>query len=159
MAKPSGKVLIFLGDYFFLSNLYMANIMQSGEVYKSAEHCYQAARCARRSEREKILNAETSKSAKVLGRFVIERHHWDVDKIRIMEKILRLKFRDRKLKKQLQKTGDMELINQNYHHDLEWGVCGCTHHMKTGQNMLGKILMKIRANLFPSKSVFSTCNL
>lgn len=137
----------------------MVNIEQNGLVFKSAEHVYQATKCSRTSEREKILNAATSKSAKILGRYVEKMPHWDVDKIRIMEQILRMKFRNKKLKKLLKKTGDMELFDQNYPHDLYWGICGCSQHQRTGQNMLGKILMKIRADLFPPKSrpVYRIC--
>lgn len=72
------------------------------------------------------------------------RPHWDVDRVDIMETIIRCKFRNPKLKQLLRETGDMELTEQNYWHDTFWGVCGCSKHERTGLNMLGKILMKIR---------------
>lgn len=153
MGELSKTIPIFRGDYFFLSNFYLTDIELRGQIFKSAEHLYQATKCSMRSDRDKILNAPTSKSAKVFSRFVEKRPHWDVDKVRIMERILRMKFRNKKLKKLLRKTGDKQLIDQNYYHDTFWGVCGCTKHQRTGENILGKILMKIRADYFPSKSM------
>lgn len=141
-------VSIFCGDYFFLSNLYLVNLKLKDHVHKSAEHFYQAVKCAEKSDREKIHNVSSPKSAKILGRYLKERHFWDVDKVRIMEKILRLKFRKKKLRKLLQMTGNKVLTNQNFHHDTFWGVCGCTKHQRTGLNMLGKIIMKIRERDF-----------
>lgn len=139
-------VSIFRGSYFFLSNEYLVNIKSEDFIYKSAEHLYQTASCLKRSDRERIRNAETAKTAKVIGKCVKKRPHWDVDKVKTMEKVLRLKFRKSKLKKMLLETDGMDLINQNYMHDTFWGVCGCTLHKRRGLNMLGKILMKIRDN-------------
>lgn len=140
-------VKIFRGDYFFLSNFYSTDLKFGKYIYETAEHFYQVAKCSEKGDRKKIRNAATPRAAKILGRFIKVRPHWDVDKIDVMERILRLKFRKAKLRRLLQETGDMQLINQNYHHDTFWGVCGCTKHQRIGLNMLGKILMKIRADI------------
>lgn len=140
----SEMVSSFRHEYFFLSNFYMEDIKYRGRIYKSAEHMFQIAKCTKKSDREKIRNAETPRSAKIIGRFVQMRPHWDVDQVDIMETIIRCKFRNPKLKQLLRETGDMELTEQNYWHDTFWGVCGCSKHERTGLNMLGKILMKIR---------------
>lgn len=138
-------VSIFRGDYSFLSNLYSSEIDTGGRfVYKSAEHLYQATKCSSNEDRAKIRNAETPKSAKIIGRFVKTRRHWDVYKVNAMVGILRLKFKTKKLKRLLRATRGMQLTNQNYLHDTFWGVCGCTKHKRTGLNMLGKILMFVR---------------
>lgn len=137
-------VSIFREKYFFLSNEYLIPIKQKEHVYKSAEHLYQTASCVKRSDQEKIREAATAKSAKIIGKFAKKRPHWDVDKVRTMEKVLRFKFQKSKMRKLLRETDGMELINQNYMHDMFWGVCGCTLHQRKGMNMLGKILMKIR---------------
>lgn len=136
---------IFLGDHFFLSNLYLTDLKCKSHVYKSAEHLYQTAKCLKKSDRDKLRNTETGKSAKILGRFFPSTPYWDVVKVRAMERILRLKFRKAKLRRLLLNTGDKQLINQNFHHEMFWGVCGCSMHKKTGLNMLGKILMMIRS--------------
>lgn len=137
----------FRDEYFFLSNFYLTDIRYKNHIYASAEHLYQTAKCLKRTDREKIRNAITPKSAKILGRFVTMRPHWDVNKLRIMESVLRAKFRRAKLRKLLQETGKTELIEQNYWHDTYWGVCCCSKHQRTGLNMLGKLLMKIRSEI------------
>lgn len=140
-------VSIFRGQYFFLSNEYLANIKYLKFIYKSAEHLYQSVSCEKRSDRDRVRSAETGKSAKVIGKYVKKRAHWDVDKVKAMERTVRLKFHKKKLRKLLRATKGMELINQNYMHDMFWGVCGCTLHQRKGLNMLGKILMKIRDDI------------
>ena len=140
----SDTISVFLGEYLFLSNLYLIELKARSTIYKSAEHFYQAARCANKNDEIKIENAETPRCAKILGRFFKPKVNWDVDKVKIMEKILRLKFRNKKLRRLLRETDAKELINSNHHHDMFWGVCNCTTHQRTGWNMLGKILMKIR---------------
>lgn len=125
-------ISVFHDEYLFLSNLYLIDLKSGNTIYKSAEHFYQAE------------NTETPKSAKILGRFFASKIDWDVYKVGVMVKILRLKFRNKKLKRLLRETSSIELINSNHHHDMFWGVCNCTKHQRTGLNMLGKILMKIR---------------
>lgn len=143
--KPPGE-LCFFGDQSFLSNFYATKIKHKGCIYMSAEHLFQAEKCVKASDREKIRNAETAKKAKILGRFVELRPEWDEKKCDIMEAILRLKFRKKsKLKRLLRETGDVKLTHLNYWHDTFWGSCACTQHKRTGKNMLGEILMKIRA--------------
>lgn len=145
---------IFRGDYFFLSNFYLTDIVWNNRIFNSAEHFYQASKCRKLSDATKICSAATSKTAKILGKFVERKPHWDVDRIRVMERILRTKFRNKKLKKMLIATGDKQLIDQNYFHEMFWGVCGCTMHQRRGLNMIGKILMKIRADSTSSKPTF-----
>lgn len=137
----------FHGEHSFLSNFYLKDIKYKGIVYQSAEHLYQASKCSKVSDMEKIRNAKSPRSAKIIGRFVQMRPDWEVKKTGVMEKILRLKFRNSKLKKLLRATGDVQLIEKNYWHDTFWGVCNCTKHKGTGQNMLGTLLMKIRAEI------------
>lgn len=138
----------FLGDSSidFLSNFYSSNIRYKGHTYETVEHIFQTVRCARESDKVKIRNAASPKLAKIIGRFVEVRPNWEANKADVMEKILRIKFRKQsKLRRMLNETGDMQLINLNYWHDTFWGSCACTRHKRTGQNMLGAILMKIRA--------------
>lgn len=140
-------VSLFRNEHSFLSNFYLTDIKYKGIVYRSAEHVFQAAKCSNERDREKIRNALSPKSAKILGRFVAMRPDWDAEKAKVMEVILRLKFRNARLKRLLRETGDAELIEQNYWHDTFWGVCTCTKHKRTGLNTLGTILMKIRADI------------
>lgn len=61
-----------------------------------------------------------------------------------MEKILRIKFSDSKMKSLLNSTNDSKLIEENRWHDTYWGVCMCHKHQSTGKNTLGELLMLIR---------------
>lgn len=133
---------------FFLSNFYLRDIKYKGHVYKSAEHLFQVEKCAEQSDKEKIRNVMTPKLAKIRGKFVKMIVNWELEKTEIMEKILRLKFRKSRMKKLLRGTGNARLVELNYMHDTFWGVCTCTTHKRTGMNMLGNILMKIRADIF-----------
>ena len=56
-------------------------------------------------------------------------------------------FQNEDLGQKLMNTGDAVLIEGNYWGDRYWGVCN-----GEGQNKLGKILMKIREELFEYKS-------
>lgn len=136
------KVLIFLGEYEFLSNLYPIEISHGQYVYDSAEHLYQTTRCAHKADRDKIRATRTAKSAKILERFLEERPGFD--RLRTMEKVLKKKFRISEMRYLLMRTGEKELINQNMHHETYWGVCSCTNCNFAGSNHLGKLLMKIR---------------
>lgn len=129
----------------FLSNFYRINLEYKGFVYKSAEHLYQVAKCQRKCDRDKLRKISSPKMVKIYGRFFESRSNWDEKrKTKVMEKIVQAKFNQPELKKLLQATGDTRLIHINYLHDTFWGVCTCTKHKRTGQNMLGNILMKIR---------------
>lgn len=138
--------LCFLGEHSFLSNFYLNDIRYKNQVYKSAEHLFQAAKCAKECDREKIRNQPTGKMSKIYGKFMETRPHWEEKKVIVMENILRYKFKKRsKLNRLLRNTGAVKLVQLNYWHDTFWGCCGCTKHKCDGQNMLGVLLMKIRA--------------
>lgn len=138
--------LCFLDGHSFLSNFYILDVKHKGHVYKSAEHLYQIAKCVKENDREKIRKASTPRTAKILGRFVEVRPDWEEKKVDIMEKILRIKFKKKsRLNRMLCETNDVQLTHLNYWHDTFWGTCACTQHKRTGKNMLGVLLMKIRA--------------
>jgi predicted NAD-dependent protein-ADP-ribosyltransferase YbiA (DUF1768 family) len=62
---------------------------------------------------------------------------------------LRLKFQDPKLRAMLLATGNEELIEGNTWHDNTWGDCSCDACKDIeGKNMLGKLLMKVRDELY-----------
>lgn len=138
---------IFNDQYSFLSNFYLADIKYKGHVYKSAEHLYQALKCLNERDREKIRNASTPRAAKILGRFIMMRPEWERRKALIMEKVLRMKFRKNKLRRMLRETGEKELAQYNFWHDKYWSICTCTTCKRSGLNLMGVILMKIRSEI------------
>lgn len=134
----------FVNENCFLSNFFLSDINYKEHTYRSAEHLFQAVRCAEESDKEKIRNVLSPKSAKIIARFVKARGDWEQRKVDVMRIILHMKFRKSDLRIMLKNTGCMQLIALNYWHDTFWGVCACTQHARTGQNMLGKLLMEIR---------------
>lgn len=151
--KDVKMVLLFFSDQCFndelsfLSNFYLSHIRVFNHGYKSAEHLYQTLKCANESDKKKIRKTETPRQAKILSKFIETRSDWNEEKkTEIMETVLKLKFKKRKLRNRLINTDDAELIYLNYWHDTFWGVCMCTTHNRTGQNQLGVLLMKLRSS-------------
>lgn len=133
----------FENEYWFLSNFYPAVVEWDGQVYPSSEHAYQAAKTLDPYSREIIRQAPTPGMAKKYGRHVLLRPDWEQAKLSVMEDLLRQKFAPGSaLADKLLATGDEELIEGNWWGDVWWGVCN-----GVGQNHLGKLLMKIRADL------------
>jgi hypothetical protein len=125
----------------FLSNFYPCRVEMEGIVYLSVENAYQAAKTMNVSEREEIARM-TPGQAKRTGSCVSLRPDWESIKLVIMEDLIRQKFNIPDLRDKLLATGDSELIEGNNWCDHYWGMCE-----GEGQNMLGKILMKIRSDL------------
>ena len=134
----------FQGDYRFLSNFWFVDIEFDGEIYRTVEHAYQAAKTLDLREREQIRISPTPGSAKRRGRYVKMRKDWDNIKIDIMLSLLRKKFQDECLKKKLLATGNRILQEGNMWGDILWGV-----DLKSGKgkNMLGKLIMNVRKEI------------
>ena len=135
------KIAGFFDNYRFLSNFYGVLIEYEGRVYPSVEHAYQAAKSTNGTVRELISMMKTPAEAKKAGK-VLYRPDWKEINLGIMEELVRQKFQRYPLKDWLIATGDMYLEETNTWKDKFWGVCN-----GTGENHLGKILMKIRSEL------------
>ena len=169
-------IVDFRGPYRWLSNFHLAEVYFEGHFYRSSEHAYQAAKAdAGRSalflvptqagldlcsatralfrdpqptgERDangnEILRILSCPEAKRLGGRIPIRYDWESVKLDVMETLLRDKFtRHADLRILLLDTGDRELVEGNTWDDRFWGVCE-----GVGENHLGRLLMKIRAEL------------
>ena len=137
------KIDSFQGEYRFLSNFVGGIFDTNGDFWPSVEHAFQAMKTRDLGQREMIRNATTPGLAKRLGRTVTLRPDWGDVRVSVMEKLVRRKFcQNKELGKKLLATADAELVEGNTWNDKFWGVC-----KGTGQNHLGKILMKIREEL------------
>lgn len=132
----------FFGDYRFLSNYHQVPILYDGIMYQSTEAAYQAAKCI--DEKDKIeFKFYGPGKAKREGQKVKMRPDWDQIKDQIMYDINLIKYTtDEDLKYKLLSTGERYLEETNYWQDDYWGVVN-----GWGENKLGNILMKIRADL------------
>lgn len=130
----------FSGPYRFLSNFYYVTIAYEGIMYPSTEHAFQASKSLERSERLYIAEAPTASEAKRRGRALKPiRSDWEQVRLKIMEDLLEIKFRQPLLRRRLLNTGRANLIEGNTWGDIFWGVCA-----GVGENHLGRLLMKIR---------------
>lgn len=148
--KKPGELCFFddntTRNTMFLTNFYSSPIKYKNEYYRTAEHLFQVSKCLHHLDKERIKWASTPKTAKIMGQFVEKNPNFEKEKVNIMQFILRIKFQKQSmLNRKLCETEDKELIYLNYWHDTFWGTCICTRHKRNGKNMLGKLLMRIRA--------------
>lgn len=128
--------------YFFLSNFAPSPVTYNGILFATVEHAFQAAKSLDVEDQKLCSLARTPQDAKHFGRRVKLRPDWEEVKESVMEDLLRQKFSDSELRKQLLDTGNAELIEGNTWGDKYWGVCG-----GEGQNRLGYLLMKVRKEI------------
>ena len=132
----------FRGEFRFLSNFWPSVVVLDGIEFANVEAAYQAAKSLDIEFRLKVKAAKTPGDAKRLGKSLVLRPDWNDVKLSIMEQLLRQKFQDEILAKQLLATGNEELVEGNTWGDVFWGVC-----RGVGENNLGKLLMRIRDEL------------
>lgn len=135
-----GPITSFNGSFRFLSNFWPAKTTYEGVEYPTSEHAYQAAKVVGDVAKKVILSAATPGIAKRMSRSFTMRPDWDAVKLGVMEACLRSKFEDDTLRRALLATGDSQIIEGNTWNDTYWGVC-----RGVGENHLGKLLMKLRA--------------
>lgn len=129
-------------EYQFLSNFFPAPVVYRNVLYSTVEHAYQASKTVYLNERELIRKCSTASSAKMAGKSVTLRANWELIKLEVMLHLLRQKFAIPVLRDRLINTGEQEIIEGNWWGDTYWGVC-----RGNGQNNLGKLLMKVRAEV------------
>ena len=130
----------FMDKWYFLSNFSPAEVEYENMKFPTVEHAYQAAKTLDIPTRQKIQNLSTPNEAKVVGKTIELRPNWSKIKLRIMEDLLRQKFKeytDNYFK--LLQTFNRDLIECNTWRDTYWGV-----YHGVGKNHLGKLLVKIR---------------
>lgn len=133
----------FRGEFRFLSNFWPAEVRFEGLTFPSVEHAYQAAKSLDIDERKRFAAMERPGKAKKAAEKMAIRLDWPAVRLGIMETLVREKFTNhRELAEKLLATGDAELIEGNAWGDVFWGVCD-----GVGENHLGRILMKVRAEL------------
>lgn len=148
------KIDSFKDEYRFLSNFYQCDFEFDGLVYHNAEAAFQAQKCKTIEEKKEFALLKNPVIAKRKGRSVkgLNVIEWNNKAPELMYKILCKKFSNEELKRKLFDTGDAILIEGNHWHDNHWGKCYCEKCLlKTSENLLGNILMKIRHEISQSK--------
>ncbi|MAZ29737.1 Swarming motility protein ybiA [bacterium] len=115
-----------------------------GVTYKTAEHAYQALRAVP-EVRQSIIDARSPMDAWRAGQVPKQNNQLQpgVDKLELMEQIFRAKLAQHQdVREVLLATNDRELL-KNHDTDTFWG----TGADGTGENQMGKLWMKLRAEL------------
>jgi N-glycosidase YbiA len=131
--------------YGCFSNFSAHGIELKGAWWPTNEHYFQAQKFAGTDHEEAVRRAKTPKQAAEMGRDRSRplRPDWEQVKDDIMREAVRQKFLAHKdIQQILLGTGDEELIEATTN-DYYWG-CGTN---RTGKNMLGTILMEVRAEI------------
>lgn len=110
------------------------------KAYRTVEHAFQAAKATTLEDHERVRTAPGPGYAKMEGRRITLRDDWEKVKYEVMLECLRAKFAIPSFKGRLLSTGDREL-REDSPTDFVWG------YRNNGQNLLGKALMTIRAEL------------
>ena len=132
----------FENEYEFLSNFYECSVTFEGLTYGSSEAAFQAQKSSDPSDREKFTGLRPSESKRA-GYSVKLRSDWEEVKVSVMHEILRAKFtQNPDLMEKLLATKQALLVEGNDWQDTFWGF---DFNLGYGENMLGQILMKIRA--------------
>lgn len=127
------------------SNFSAHGIELNGTWWPTTEHFFQAQKFAGTPHEEAIRLAKTPKEAAEMGRERSRplREDWEQVKDDVMRQALYRKFRTHAdIQRILLATGDEEII-ENAPDDYYWGI----GRDGSGKNMLGIILMDVRAEL------------
>ncbi|OSA90722.1 UNVERIFIED_ORG: swarming motility protein YbiA [Clostridium botulinum] len=132
----------FRGEYFFLSSFYICRINYKGIIYNTVEAAFQSMKSKDVEERKECVQL-TPKEATIKGNKIFLREDWEEIKEDVMYNICLCKFsQNADLAKRLIETGDAYLEQGSSWNDKEWGTVD-----GVGENILGKILMKVREEI------------
>lgn len=132
-------------EYGCFSNFSRHSIFLKGKRWRTSEHYFQAQKFAGTPHEEDVRLAKTPMQAANLGRSRKKplRSDWESVKDNVMREAVRAKFTQHDdLRAILLATGDARIVEHTSNDDY-WGDGGDG----SGMNMLGKILMEIRAEL------------
>lgn len=141
------EVFFYEQEFYVLSNFSSFNLRYLGVTYQTSEHAYQCQKFTNSVYNWSVVyNAPSAHEAFINARSLEEfvKPNWREDRVRVMKSILFQKvFQHPYVKKKLLETGDRILVENSWR-DSFWGI-GLN---KDGQNMLGKLWMEIRQEIF-----------
>jgi N-glycosidase YbiA len=135
-------------DFGSFSNFAPYPITINGKIWPTSEHYFQGQKFTGTDHEEAIRLAKSPMIAARMGRDRSKplRSDWESTKDEVMRESVRAKFTQHaELRKILINTGNA-LIVEHTENDSYWGDGGDG----SGKNMLGRILMEIRAELLAS---------
>lgn len=134
----------FYTPKFYVFNNFSAHAIEfRGKLHPTSEHAYQAAKCTDPLGQEDIRNARSPLQAKKLANETYRATKdpdWKTKKVAVLEEILRAKLAQHsEAQAALRESGDDDIVEDSAT-DYFWGE-GADG---SGQNMLGKLWMKLR---------------
>jgi len=130
------------------SNFSDDSVVYQGKCYMSSEHAFQCQKPLHKSDQERIAACETPMDCAKMGRdrSIPINADWDKFRLTVMWEVLLCKFtQNEAAQKALLATGDAYL-EERTSLDNFWGS-GSNDAGGTGKNMLGRMLMEVRAVL------------
>lgn len=132
----------FRDEFRWLSNFTPVKITFEGIEYASVEHAYMSAKSDDMEWKSRCADKQIpAAQIKRESRNIVLKPDWEDIKVDVMETCLREKFSQEPFKSKLDATGDAYIQEGNTWGDTVYGVCLKTNK---GQNLLGKMIMKIR---------------
>lgn len=139
--------IYFYGQWYDVFNNFSAHAVEiDGLVYPTSEHAYQAAKCTDVQGKKEIQIAKSPLQTKELSSkkyAAAKRPDWDRVKLEVMESILRAKLAQHQEVRDALIRSAQEEIAEDSPVDSFWG----RGKDGNGQNNLGKLWMKIRADI------------
>jgi N-glycosidase YbiA len=136
-------IKFYTSDFYVFNNFSAHAVEFRGKLYPTSEHAYQAAKCTDPQGQEAIRNARSPLQAKALANETYRAARdpdWASKKVAVLEEILRAKLAQHlEAREALQNSGHEDIVEDSPT-DYFWGE-GADG---SGQNMLGKLWMKIR---------------
>lgn len=128
--------------YRFLTNYWPCKVMLDGVEYPAVEHAFHAAKTTDPEDREFLLGV-TAKRANEVSKEIPLPPGWDETRLKVMWNLSLQKYssKNQELLDNLLGTGDEEILIGNIWHEKFWGY---DFIRKQGENILGKMLVKIR---------------
>ena len=127
-----------------LSNLSLIPIFLDGEEWKSTEHYYQKCKFVEPSVIDRIRKAKSPLHAAFIGQTRDYKilPQWESIKVEVMERAIKARFEQHPVFAEMLMATDGELHDKTSVDDY-WGI----GFDGKGQNITGKILMKLRTEL------------
>jgi ribA/ribD-fused uncharacterized protein len=134
----------FSGPFANFSNFAPCEVELWKRVYPSVEHAYQSAKNNGEEWKKFCQSDVTAGKVKQATKHVVLIKEWEDIKVQLMRNLVWQKFNKEPFRTLLLSTNDSYIQEGNWWGDTFWGV-----NLKTGfgKNVLGYILMEIRAAL------------
>lgn len=143
----------FTGKHSFLDLEYQSPVFYQGLIYPSVAHAFQAARTNDEHLKQRIADTIELTDMYALVTYIRDTAEWQKTRVRVMELLLRDKFRrNRDLQQRLIDTGHIALINSypdaSNPNNSYWGTV-----RGQGHNKVGRLLEAIRKDLVDGREV------